>query len=559
MVEFLKLKKSNCKNCYRCIWHCPVKSIRFSGNQAHIINDECILCGQCFVECPQNAKQIVDETEIVEVLLKDTAPVIASIAPSFVAYFENTTGIEGLRKALRQLGFADAEETALGATMVKREYERISMAADQDVIITSCCHTINLLVEKFYPQLTGCLAQVVTPMQAHCDDIKRRIPEAKTVFIGPCLSKKDEAYHVGIDAALTFDELSAMLQKANIEIPCDREEREDSLARFFPTPGGILKTLLQRNPDYTYMAVDGVENCKGVLNDIAAGNIHHCLIEMSSCAGGCIGGPIMEKYHNSPVRHYQAVANYAGQKDFDIEQPASSLLLNEYAPIETHRAYPTEDEINQILRKMGKFKPSDELNCGSCGYDTCREKAVAIFQGKAEMDMCMPYLMEKSERFSNNIIDNTPSGILVVNEKLEVQMINPAAMKMLNISSRSDVMGEPLVRILDPLDFINVRNGGQSIRDKREYFAEFDRYLEMTIVHDKSSGNLISLFRDVTEEEQEKQDKKVFAQQTIETADRVVDKQMRIVQEIASLLGETAAETKIALTKLKESIPYEDE
>ncbi|MGI5825482.1 MAG: [Fe-Fe] hydrogenase large subunit C-terminal domain-containing protein [Bacillota bacterium] len=558
MTEFLKLKKSNCKNCYRCIWHCPVKAIRFSGNQAHIISDECILCGQCFVECPQNAKQIVDETEIVEVLLKDSAPVIASVAPSFVAYFDNV-GIKSLRKALKELGFADAEETALGATMVKREYEKMTEKNTQDVIITSCCHTVNLLVEKYYPQLTRCLAPVITPMQAHCDDIKRRMPEAKTVFIGPCLSKKAEGYNIGIDAVLTFDELVKMFDSAGIQLDREMDSDEESLARFFPATGGILKTMQNKNPEYTYLDVSGAEKCRAVLDDIAKGNVHKCFVEMSACAGGCIGGPIMEKYYNSPLQHYQTIASYAGKKDFNIAQPQENFLLGEYYPIEVQRKYPTDQEINSILRKMGKYKPSDELNCGSCGYDTCREKAVAIFQGKAEIDMCVPYLMEKSERFSNNIIDNAPSGILVVNEALEVQLINPSAMKMLNVKSRSDVMGEPLVRIMDPLDFIHVRNTGEIVRDKRDYYAEFNKYLEITIVYDQTAGNLICLFRDVSKEEEEIQRQKILGQQTIETADRVVDKQMRIVQEIASLLGETAAETKIALTKLKESVPHEDD
>ena len=219
---------------------------------------------------------------------------------------------------------------------------------------------------------------------------------------------------------------------------------------------------------------------------------------------------------------------------------------------------PTEDDIRNIMRQMGKFKPSDELNCGTCGYDSCREKAIAVYQGKAEITMCLPYLMDKSERFSNNILDNTPNGILAVNEKLEVQMINPAAMKICNIKSRSDVLGGPLVRIMDPIDFINVRNTGAVVKNQRDYYAEFDKYLELTIVHDKTQSNLIAMFRDVTKEEKEKEQKRIFNQQTLETADRVVDNQMRIVQEIASLLGETAAETKIALAKLKEAIPHED-
>ena len=213
MAKFLTLKKSNCKNCYKCIRNCPVKAIRFSGNQAHIINNECILCGQCFVVCPQNAKEIVDETEKVKVFLQSGDPVIVSLAPSFIANYEGV-GINAMRKALKQLGFYDVEETAIGATIVKTEYERMLKEDERDVIITSCCHSINLLIQKHYPQALEYLADVVSPMQAHCKDIKSRFPNAKTVFIGPCLSKKDEAKKNGIDAAITFEELEKALAEA---------------------------------------------------------------------------------------------------------------------------------------------------------------------------------------------------------------------------------------------------------------------------------------------------------------------------------------------------------
>lgn len=556
MVEFLKFQKSNCKHCYKCIRHCPVKSIRFSGNLASVIQDECILCGECYVVCPQNAKKITDEIEIVNVLLKSGAPVIASIAPSFTAYF-NGIGIIALEDAIKKLGFYAAEETALGATMVKNEYERLVMSGEQDIIITSCCHTVNLLVEKHYPQLTGCLAPVISPMLAHCADIKRRYPDAKTVFIGPCLSKKDEAAKYGIDAALTFDELSSMLASAEIEIENKVESTDKGLARIFPTNGGILKTMLKKNPNYTYLSIDGIENCKYALNDIAAGNLHHCFIEMSACIGSCIGGPIMRKTYNTPLRYYQAIVNYTGKEDFDIRQPEPNDMTAEYACTIKEQNIPDESKIAEILYQMDKHKPDDELNCGTCGYNTCREKAIAVYQGKAELNMCLPYLMEKSERFTNNILDNTPNGILVVNYYFEIQQINRAALKMLNVNTRSDVLGEQLVRIMDPLDFFSVLEDGKNIVNKRDYYAEFDKYLELTIVHDKVSNHLIAIFRDVTEEENARKSKDKFSRQTIETADNVVDKQMRIVQEIASLLGETAAETKIALTKLKESISDE--
>lgn len=558
MPNCLTLKKSNCKNCYKCIRHCPVKSIRFSGDQAHIIGNECILCGQCFVVCPQGAKEIVDETEKVRVLLQSGAPVYVSLAPSFIANYDGV-GMEAMREALKKLGFADVEETAIGATMVKNEYERILREEQQDIMISSCCHSINLLIQKYFPRELEFLADVVSPMQAHCMDIKRRHPEAKTVFIGPCVAKKDEAEHYGaiVDAVLTFEELTNWFLAEKIELRKELDVKEESKARFFPTTGGILKTMAQEIAGYTYMAIDGVENCIAALRDIESGKIHKCFIEMSACVGSCIGGPVMEKYHRSPVKDYMAVAQYAGKKDFAVTQPECKELRKNFEYIERRSQMPAESQINEILRQMGKFKPSQELNCGSCGYDTCREKAIAIFQGKAEISMCLPFLKDKAESFSDTIVKNTPNGLIVLNEKLEVQQINAAARKIMNIRSASDVLGEQVIRILEPDSFLNVLNGGKEIKNQRVYLAEYKRYVEQTVVYDKESRMLICIMRDVTDEEKEREKKENISRKTVEVADRVVDKQMRIVQEIASLLGETAAETKIALAKLKESISDE--
>ncbi|MDD5899895.1 MAG: [Fe-Fe] hydrogenase large subunit C-terminal domain-containing protein [Lachnospiraceae bacterium] len=558
MPNCLTLKKSNCKNCYKCIRYCPVKSIRFSGDQAHIIGNECILCGHCFVVCPQNAKEIVDETEKVKVLLQSGAPVYVSLAPSFIANYDGV-GIEKMREALKKLGFADVEETAIGATMVKREYERILKEEQRDVLISSCCHSVNLLIQKYYPQLLVYLADVVSPMQAHCKEIKKKHPDAKTVFIGPCVAKKDEAEHYAgiVDAVLTFEELTNWLDEEKIELVQEVKATPESRARFFPTTGGILKTMAQDAPDYTYMAIDGVENCIAALKDIESGKIHNCFIEMSACVGSCIGGPVMEKYHRSPVKDYMAVAKYAGEKDFNVEQPELVSLKKGFEFIERRSQMPSETEIAGILRQMGKFKPSQELNCGSCGYNTCREKAIAIYQGKAEISMCLPFLKDKAESFSDAIVKNTPNGLFVLNENLEVQQINAAAQRIMNIRSASDVLGDQVIRILDPEVFMQVLRTGKDVKNQRVYLAEYKRYVEQTVVHDKESCMLICIMRDVTDEESEREKKEEISRRTVEVADKVVDKQMRIVQEIASLLGETAAETKIALAKLKESIADE--
>ncbi len=558
MSNWLTLKKSNCKNCYKCIRHCPVKSIRFSGNQAHIIGNECILCGQCFVVCPQNAKEIAGEVEKARVLIQSGAPVVVSLAPSFIANYDGV-GINAMREALQQLGFYDVEETAVGATIVKTEYERILREEDRDILISSCCHSVNLLIQKYFPSELKYLADVVSPMQAHCTDIKKRIPNAKIVFIGPCVAKKDEAeYYEGFaDAVLTFEELTEWLKSEQIELAQEMDTTRNSRTRFFPTAGGILKSMEQNINGYTYLAIDGVENCMAALQDIENGKIHKCFIEMSSCTGSCIGGPVMEKYHRSPIRDYMSVANYAGTDDFDVAQPEIDEIHKSFTFIERRLQQPSEMEISNVLRQMGKTKETDQLNCGSCGYNTCREKAIAICQGKAEYSMCLPFLKDKAESFSDTIVKNTPNGLIVLNENLEVQQINDAARSIMNIRNASDILGDQVIRILDPTAFITVLDKGREIHNQRTYLAEYNRYVEQTIVHDKDSHLLIGILRDVTDEQKAKERKEKLDRQTVEVADKVVEKQMRIVQEIASLLGETAAETKIALSKLKESISDE--
>lgn len=558
MADFLKLKKSNCKNCYKCIRHCPVKSIRFSGNQANIIADECILCGQCFVVCPQNAKEIADSTERVKYLIASGEKVYASIAPSFVANYDGA-GIESIAKALQQLGFTGVEETAVGATIVKTEYERLIREEKRDVLISSCCNSVNLLIQKYYPEALPYLADVLSPMQAHCQDLKKRFPGCKTVFIGPCVSKKEEAarYADYTDDVLTFEELTNWFNDAGITLEKNMDSNNQSRARIFPTSGGVLRTMQERDPNFSYLVFDGVENCKEALSEILEGKLHNCFIEMSACAGSCANGPVMEKYKKSPVSAAIAINKYAGKEDFVVSQPEGRELHKNMQLINTKASLPTEDEITQILHRMGKTRPEQELNCGSCGYDTCRQKAIAIHQGKADISMCLPFLKDRAESFSDTIISNTPNAIIALNENLEIQQINKAALKLMNIGRASDVMGEQVIRILDPVVFMDVMESNKPVHDEKKYLTEYDKFVEQTVLYDKEYHVIICLMRDVTNEEKEKEHKEDINKTTADIADKVVENQMRIVQEIASLLGETAAETKVALMKLKESIANE--
>lgn len=562
MAGYIKLKKSNCKNCYKCIRNCPVKSISFSGTQAQIVEDECVLCGMCFVACPQNAKEIRNDVDRAKQLIASGGEVYVSLAPSFIANYEGVS-FASVKNALKKLGFCDVQETAIGAAAVKNEYDRIVNGEEQEIVISTCCHTVNLLIQKHFTNCIPYLARVESPMQAHCTLIKKQHPEAKTVFIGPCISKKAEAeaYPDTVDCVLTFEELSEWLSQEGIEfeaMPDGGEEKGKT--RIFPTTGGILKSMLCSNGNYTYMAVDGMSNCINVLKDIQNGGIKKCFIEMSACPGSCIGGPAMDRSHRALVRDYVAVNKFsesAGGADFDTSALKDEDISKNLTFLGVQKQVAGSRAIEEILRKMGKTKPEDELNCGSCGYNTCREKAQAVFEGKADLSMCMPFLKEKAEKFSDNIISNTPNGILILNEEMEVQQINAAARKIMNIKNAGDVIGEPVIRILEPFDFIEVLTNDRNIHDKQVYLAEYQKYIEETIVYDRSYHILMCIMRDITEEVTAKQKKDEISRETMEVTDKVVEKQMRIVQEIASLLGETAAETKIALTNLKESLKDE--
>lgn len=552
MREILGLKKTNCKSCHKCIRNCAVKSIRFTAGQAHIVEDECILCGRCFAVCPQDAKVIASDMEKVRIMLQ-TGTVYASIAPSFAASYPGV-GIDALEDALKKLGFAGAEETAVGATIVKKEYERILDEEKPNILVSSCCSSINLMLRKYYPEALFTLAPVITPMQAHCRDIKRRHPEAKTVFIGPCISKKSEAAEEdAVDAVLMFDEFNRWLREEGIELGRRDDIRKGGRARVFPTAGGIIETM-DKNPEYTYVAVDGVKKCMDVLDEIKEGRLHNCFIEMSACEGSCADGPILDKMKNTPAQNYLQVVRYAEKEDFTVEKYAKKEIAAVYEPFELEAEQPSEAEIKAMLLKMNKLSKEDELNCGSCGYCTCREKAIAIIQGKAEISMCLPYMLSQMENLSDSVVANFPDAILVLNDELEIQKINPKAKKILRIRDESDVMGEHIGRLLDPEPFEMVMLKKKDLMYEQLYLAEYECYVEQTIIYNREGHQFICILCDITADMALREKKLANQNQAFEIANDMAKKQLKIVQSIASLLGETTADTLIALEHLKETI-----
>lgn len=553
MNRFLQLKKSNCKNCYKCIRSCPVKSIKFADGQANIIADDCILCGNCFVNCPQDAKQVRLDTPHVKELIASGRPVIASVAPSFIAEFP-VKDFAAMRTALLSLGFSDAEETAIGATVVKQEYERMIASGEHDVIISSCCHSINSLIQKYHPLALPMLAPVLSPMLAHGKLIKEAQSNAAVVFIGPCISKKEEAelYSEYCDAVLTFEELEAWFEEKGISFFLSEEDIGNKRARFFPIKGGVIKSMHTEQSDFTYLAVDGVENCIAALQEIEAGNLHHCFIEMNACEGACVNGPGIRHHHASPLSGEIKVLDFAGEGEFTSADPGD--LSKNMPYVGTHSQIPGENTIREILAKMGKTSPEQELNCGSCGYNTCREKAIAVYQGKADLSMCLPYLKERAETFSGYVINTTPNAILILDEDLCVQQINRAGCSLFNLKNPADIIGSPIVRLVNPAEYLNVMTTGIPVKEKKVYLAEYNKYVSQTIVYDREYHIIFIIMRDITSEEVQAGQHAELCNRTAEITNEVIEKQMRVVQEIASLLGETTAETKIALTQLRDAI-----
>ncbi|MEG2605384.1 MAG: [Fe-Fe] hydrogenase large subunit C-terminal domain-containing protein, partial [Clostridia bacterium] len=527
----------------------------FANNTAQILHEECILCGSCFVVCPQKAKQVRSDLNRVKEAIAAGKYVVCSLAPSFIADFR-IESISAIEKAIKGLGFSDVQETAIGAQMVSDEYARIMREKKQGVLISSCCPSINQLIQKYYPTMLPYMAKVLSPMQAHCKAIKEQRPDAFTVFIGPCIAKKAEADESPYtDVALTYDELRAWFTKESVELSYEPVQAGDGKrARFYPATGGILKAT-DKVEGYRRVAIDGIDNCRAVFDELESGTISNVFIEMSACEGSCVNGPCIREHHERRLKGALRVDTYAGEQRFEVKAP--SQLGHAYPFLGGMHVKFGAEAVQDMLFKMGKTSVEKELNCGCCGYPTCREKAVAILEGKAKMEMCLPFLKEKAESFSDTIISNTPNAIIVMDENLIVQQINRSAVRMFKLTDASDILHEHVVRILNPADYQNIITSALHSSTSSHFIAEYQIYVEETILYDRQFHVVISIMRDVTEREALRGQDATLRSQTVEIANKVIDKQMRVVQEIASLLGETTAETQIALTKLKDAMGHE--
>lgn len=562
----INFNKANCKNCYKCVRYCPVKAIKVEDHQAQIVEDLCIGCGTCFRVCPQNAKQVASDVDTIREWLDSGEQVAVSLAPSFPGSFIMENPLQ-LITALRSLGFSAIEETAIGAEAVSKKYREDYFGPSRHIITTSC-PTVDTLVEKYYSKLVPYLSTVVSPMMAHGKFLKEKYPGAKVVFAGPCISKKLEVLGQDgkpcIDAVLTFDEMDEWFEEKGINLgacaPGQFDSDDCDVARFYPLAGGVAKSSVS---DVTgprrVIKIDGLKNCRDFLDHIDSLHENYW-IEMNACSEGCVNGP---GNTHSPFVKYERIERVkeyiSGNKRGEYsEEKAAKAQGKTYLPKQKDLfdAVP-ESAIEEILRKTGKFKPSDELNCGSCGYDSCREKAAAVYCGMAELDMCLPYMRNRNEAISNLIIQSTPNAIAVLDESFHILEFNPAAERTFEIS-RAEVVGKVFDKIFNYSPFIKLKNQDSNSYAGRGYYAYGDIHFMEILTYLPSQNMYLGIFVDISKEIKKENAYRQMQVDTLDMAQKVIDKQMRVSHQIAELLGETTAETKVTLTKLQKIVAVED-
>ncbi len=554
--------KANCKNCYKCLRVCPVKSIRFTNGQAEIIQSQCIYCGACVISCPQQAKSVESHLKKVKEFIKN-GDVVLSLAPSFLGAFDTKNPMK-IVTALRKLGFCQIRETAEGAAVVSDEIAKIAKEGKMDNIITTCCPGVNNLIEKHFPNEIPALSPIVSPMIAHGKMIKHQLgKDIKVVFAGPCIAKIEESKDIRhdncIDAVLTFEELADWLCEENIDVnECEEnpfDGQNGGLSKMYPTNAGILRNVKARGVDnYKLLHIDGVDQCMDFLEAMEKGQIHNCIIEMNVCKDSCMGGPKNSRPSYMRFDSSLAVKEYAKNDEVVVADIKTDISLHkEFIDKSKTEQIPTEEELRQILRSIGKETKLDELNCGSCGYATCREKAVAVFQHKAEVSMCMPYMYQSAQSMSNVILDNTPNMIIVVDSDFKINEINAAGRAFLGLT-RSEAMERYLYEFMDTTDFQIVLDNEENIIDMKISLDHYGKSFEQTLVYLPKQRAVMGIFKDISEDEKKERDLYNLRLETMNMAQKVIDKQMIAAQEIASLLGETTAETKSTLTSLKNMI-----
>ena len=567
MADYLEFKDAKCKDCYKCLRECPVKAIEVRNHQARIIESRCILCGHCTLICPQNAKIVHSSLHDVKVILNSGSKVVASVAPSFISSF-GLKDFNVFKIALAKLGFFDAEETAYGAELVTQQYKALLESRQYKNFITSACPAVCRLIQAYYPKALQYLAPIDSPMIAHAKMLKKQYPDAKIIFIGPCIAKKREALESGIiDGVLTFDDMQELFAEKNIildeiiNISLENKRGTACLSKVYPISHGILKSFPELPKGYDCMAVDGPDRCVDALQNIES--LENVFLEMNICKDGCVNGPcsLSVNIKGGSIKATSDVIKYYKNDIMTLaphQYEEHGIDLNkQYPRIRNNSMPPPEREIRAILAKIGKHTAEDELNCSACGYDTCRDKAWAVYNGYSDVEICLPFMRERAESLSYEIIQNSPNGIILLDSDFYVIDINRKGRELLGINA-ANIKGRHAKDFLNLVDFMIAYNEKRQVTVEKMYVPSSDKYIDLSITYLQDQNVLFAIMKDVSEGVNYDLEINKVKMETLKTTDEVIKKQMRVAQEIASLLGETTAETKVALLKLKKTLSEEN-
>jgi len=572
-VNFLNpifTEKRECQDCYKCVRTCPVKAIKVEGGYASVVPELCIVCGHCVEVCPNGAKKVRDDLAIARQLLTLKKAVFVSLAPSFVSEFPGVKPAQMIG-ALKKLGFTGVSETALGAQQVSAQAAALLRKSPGRVLVSSACPTVVCYLQKQRSGGAELLAGLLSPLLTHCKMLRQHFgADIGIVFIGPCIAKKLEAaqHPELLDVVLTFEDLRRWLEQEKVAPEDMLEAAEDHFVpdraaegAWYPVDGGMIagmKSVCAVN-DSSLMAFSGIGAIKKALDGIEEIKPDNGLfLELLACEGGCVNGPKTQRRGATVMKRHRVLQSMGPP---DVALPRSPVVESpadfSAAPVEVIR-YP-DSQIREALRSVGKSSPEDELNCGGCGYDSCREFGIALIGQKAERAMCVTYMRQLAHKKANALIQKMPSAVVIVNDAMRIIEFNGAFLSLFaKDKPASDggvvkIEGVALAEIMPFASlFHNVLKTGEDILDRDLRFQNI--ILHATIFSIEKHCLVGGILQDITKPA-------VRKEQVIRKAREVIQKQLATTQQIASLLGENAAESEITLNSIIESFspPKPDE
>jgi len=554
--------KALCRDCYRCVRVCPVNAIRMQNSQAQVIDERCISCGTCVAECPQKAKAYINDLEKVLEMLRAGDKLAVSLAPSYVALFDGWKH-DRLPSALRSIGFSYIAETATGAYYTAQQTRwHIEQNPGKPHIATACPAVVNY-IEKYANQYLQYMVPVVSPMIAHAKLLKRQLPDHKIVFIGPCIAKINEQRRFStrgfVDAAITFEQLNELLKYKKIELDaCETssfDETPGESARLFPLEGGLLRTAgLEADTFSTrILAVSGFREVADALEILGKTN-ENLIIEPLFCKNGCINGPVIPEKKNT-FHNRNEVINY-NQNRTTLQnlaelEPRFLTTSFEYQPPKTPTEF-TEQQIREVLKKTGNDNPEFELNCGSCGYPDCRSKAVAVLQGIAEVEMCMPYMRRLAEQKTDLLIERSPNGIVILDKSLQIIKMNLAFKQM--FCCTDSIVGKPISYLVDPEPFEKLVVGNETLIKQEVKYPTYNLVCHQLCYPLHEENRIIGIFVNITEDKHNKERLNEIKTEAIIQAQELIEHQINMAQDIAKFLGDSAAKGEILMHKLIDAV-----